>query len=277
MLKTVLRFVDRRSIACVLSGKDRYANTGNVAKRAAQLLRYADELVEVWGTDGAQTFAATRLCAPDSKTAREPHLSYLFAEDRIEMFLDGAPDVKRFARYLAEQPELQQNNVINDNASFLNMLGDTLYMQWQIHHEIVDWCPAHLVHAHNQLRVELECIKNKEYDDMVRERAQALAPLTEARGDYCVHAPNDVKEIIEEGRRQRHCIASYVRRHAYATTTLFFVRRRDEPDKNLIDIEIEKGTLLQIHGTFNRPPTESERTWVTDWMARNEEALARLT
>ncbi|MBQ3023018.1 MAG: PcfJ domain-containing protein, partial [Clostridia bacterium] len=79
--------------------------------------------------------------------------------------------------------------------------------------------------------------------------------------EFVVRLPKDGAEIIAEGSKQRICIGGYVSSHSTGACTLFFVRKKSEPDTPFYAIEIRNGVVIQIHGAYNC------------WLGNNPEAI----
>lgn len=79
--------------------------------------------------------------------------------------------------------------------------------------------------------------------------------------DYIIRLPIDSAEIVNEGTKQRICIGGYTSDHALGRTTLFFLRKKSEPDKPFYAIEMKNDNIIQIHGFGNR------------WLGNNPEAI----
>ena len=66
-----------------------------------------------------------------------------------------------------------------------------------------------------------------------------------------IRLPVDGDEITAEGAYLRHCVGGYVDRMANGKTTIFFVRRVEEPDKPFYTLEWLNGRVQQCRTTHN--------------------------
>lgn len=77
-------------------------------------------------------------------------------------------------------------------------------------------------------------------------------------------------DLVEEGRRLRHCVASYADSCARGACSIWSLERRrgkDEDGERLLTVEVDKNnTVVQARGLANRWPTEQEKTVLTEWM-----------
>ena len=70
---------------------------------------------------------------------------------------------------------------------------------------------------------------------------------------YKIIVPNTPKEISQEGARQHHCVAGYIRSVLDGQCLILFLRRKECEERPFLTIEYNmQGTLRQIRGKFNR-------------------------
>lgn len=65
-----------------------------------------------------------------------------------------------------------------------------------------------------------------------------------------VKVPETAEELIKEGKKLHNCLATYVDRVARGETSIFFIRRIDEPDKPFYAMEYSNGQVRQLY-TYN--------------------------
>lgn len=73
---------------------------------------------------------------------------------------------------------------------------------------------------------------------------------------FRVIMPRNGSEIIAEGKKMCHCVATYTARVAKGDTTILFVRAVDDPDTPLATAEVCDGRTLQIRAKNNRTPSD---------------------
>ena len=77
-------------------------------------------------------------------------------------------------------------------------------------------------------------------------------------------------DLMEEGRRLRHCVASYAdscARGACSIWSLECRRGKDDDGERLLTVEVDKNnTVVQARGLANRWPSDQEKTVLTEWM-----------
>ena len=76
--------------------------------------------------------------------------------------------------------------------------------------------------------------------------------LSFENNDYVVVIPETADEIINEGKNQHNCVGSYVRDVIAQYCNIVFVRKKNEPDKSYITVEIDKkGHIQQYLRAYN--------------------------
>ena len=76
---------------------------------------------------------------------------------------------------------------------------------------------------------------------------------------YCVIAPKSSKDLIIEGDRLNHCVASYIKRVIDGYCLIYFLRKKDNKEDSLITFEVRNNAIVQVKGSHNRKPTRQEQ------------------
>ena len=143
----------------------------------------------------------------------------------------------------------------------------------------INWCfdsMSDLVRAHDAV-VALVTTQREEQQRLYRlhdaERRKAeqekMEKIDKERKQYeyeddnfIIRLPKTVAEIVTEGSKQRICIGGYTTYHALGRTTLFFLRKKSDPDSPFYAIEMDtQKNIRQIHGYCNK------------WLGCNPEAI----
>jgi hypothetical protein len=74
-----------------------------------------------------------------------------------------------------------------------------------------------------------------------------------AYGDLVAIVPACAQDVIEEGRRQRNCVGSYIRSIIDGNSKIFFVRKKSAPDTSYITAEVYHGQIGQFYTARNAP------------------------
>ena len=83
--------------------------------------------------------------------------------------------------------------------------------------------------------------------------------------NYIVVAPKDTKDIMEEGDKLNHCVASYIKKVLDGKSKILFLRKVDEIEKRLVTVEIVNNVVCQAKGLGDRDITNEERQGLIDF------------
>ena len=81
---------------------------------------------------------------------------------------------------------------------------------------------------------------------------------------YMIRVPASGEEILDEGRKLKHCVGGYAERHIKGTVTILFMRRTKKPDEPWLTIEMRGNSLVQIHGYRNEGIHTTEGRFAPD-------------
>lgn len=83
---------------------------------------------------------------------------------------------------------------------------------------------------------------------------------------YCIIVPKSAVEIVDEGKRQRHCVGGYAERHIEGKLAILFMRDINKKESPLYTIEMHNKALIQIRGLQNCSPTPEAWDFVDKWL-----------
>ena len=72
--------------------------------------------------------------------------------------------------------------------------------------------------------------------------------------DYIVVMPRNGVDIVKEGYFQHNCLSTYVEDVLYGRTEVLFIRKKEEPDKSFVTMEINEGKITEVRGSCNNYP-----------------------
>lgn len=84
-------------------------------------------------------------------------------------------------------------------------------------------------------------------------------------GDYMFIYPNSTQEIKDEAVNQNNCVASYIYRVIDGQCHIMFLRKRDNPDKSLVTLEIRNNKIVQAKRRYNVDITEEDKEVIDKW------------
>lgn len=172
-------------------------------------------------------------------------------------------------------------------------------MNYPLHHENV-LLPKKLGEAHDKATAQHRERMERERQAAQRERdqqriaeqrekdrlmaatyAERKAKLEEkysfALDGYVIRVPESGEEILDEGRKLKHCVGGYADRHMNGSVTILFMREVKKPNVPWLTIEMSGNNLVQIHGFDNEgvhsakgrfapDPREVYREFLDTWL-----------
>lgn len=103
-----------------------------------------------------------------------------------------------------------------------------------------------------------------EYDETKYVKRNVLDYECEIDGFKFIY-PKTTEQIKEEGIRQHNCVASYINRVLSENCHIMFMRRKDEPEKNYITLEIRDNEIVQAKRPCNQEPSTEEWAAIKKW------------
>lgn len=116
--------------------------------------------------------------------------------------------------------------------------------------------------------------KNKSLNNMINERLKTLQKY-EYSDDYLqVIFPRNIDDLIQEGRNNHNCVASYIDRYASGKSNIGFIRKVDSPEDSYITIEVNSDftKVNQAFYSSNRDITNpKDLRFINSWIENNKE------
>ena len=75
---------------------------------------------------------------------------------------------------------------------------------------------------------------------------------------YCIVVPEKSDDLVNEGTKLHHCLASYRQKVSERRSMIFFVRDKEKPTESLYTLEVDykQKMLLQFRGLQNCAPVD---------------------
>ena len=102
--------------------------------------------------------------------------------------------------------------------------------------------------------------RNAETERKFVEVANKLQKYEYENDKYIIITPHSVSELLEEANQQRNCLACYADRYADGRAKIFFMRKKKNPEKSYISIEMSSDLteFRQVYYACNRPVDNAE-------------------
>ena len=175
--------------------------------------------------------------------------------------------MKDFIKYMTKQVSLEEpryggaysyaeySHVFNNWRDYLNMCD-----LMGIEHEKF---PMNISTAHDNVLSAFNAKKNAMSDIAIAKianMAEKCIPDTQKYrdGNYVIMLPHCVADIVAEGQAQHNCVGSYVDRVVRRDSLVFFIRKKDEPNKSLVTAEYRNGKITQLYYKNNQRVNDKE-------------------
>lgn len=132
-----------------------------------------------------------------------------------------------------------------------------------------DKYPRHFLTTH-----KIAC---RNYNRLIKEfseeifRSRIDKSLEYSYKDYQFIYPKSTEEIKQEAVQQNNCVASYIDRVINGECHILFLRKKAEPEKSLVTIEVRNNCIVQARRRFNDPVTQEEQEVINKWNKKFEE------
>lgn len=143
--------------------------------------------------------------------------------------------------------------------------------------------PPDIYKAHDEMtelhRVQREAAlaakRRKEEEGLAgdfEKRLVVLQKFAYERGGLLIRPCETPHEMTEEGIRLRHCVGTYLQRHASGASNIFLIRKETEPDTPYYTLELSKelDRVVQWYGyedNRNIQKDQAVKEFIGEWMA----------
>ncbi len=113
-------------------------------------------------------------------------------------------------------------------------------------------------------------VQPKVWNDILFLQAAEHPELEYQDDEYMVIFPRSNVEFCEEAIHQKNCVINYVRDVVIRESIVLFLRKRREPYKSFITLEVWEGYIYQAKGKFNESPDDKIKKWINKYALEHE-------
>lgn len=141
-------------------------------------------------------------------------------------------------------------------------------LQMDMDNPQIRW-PKDMRKAHDDAAKRYKNHKTEILADGFMRRAEEMAGFEWHHGGLMIRVCQSQQEMIDEGKKLNHCVARYAEDHATGKTTIFLIRKDDQPDTPYFTLElnVKKGIVVQNRGKCNCSRTEEVIEFENNWIA----------
>lgn len=120
-----------------------------------------------------------------------------------------------------------------------------------------DKYPRNFLTTHNIARRNYNRMKKEFSEELFRKRINKEYECS--FGEYVFIYPKSTQEIKDEAVSQSNCVASYIDKVIDGNCHILFLRKKNNPQKSLVTIEVRNDQIVQARRKFNEDVTEEEQ------------------
>lgn len=158
--------------------------------------------------------------------------------------------------------QLKTLEALDSTFSIIQELYDYARMMKTISNKFEKY-PRHFLTTHKIACRNYNRLKKEFSEELFKKRITKDYECT--FGDYCFIYPNSTQDIKDEAVAQNNCVASYIDKVIDGNCHIMFLRKKDNPDKSLVTIEIQQNQIVQARRRFNYSISEEEQEAVDKW------------
>lgn len=173
--------------------------------------------------------------------------------------------VKNFIKYIYFECDVSQGL---SSSTAISQYADYIRMTTEMGYERFDRYPKFLRTAHDiasrNYKVKLSELELKEWESSYEKNKQ----FEYTYQGYKIFPPKEPSDLVKEGNVLGHCVGSYVNKVRKGTSTILFLRERDDIDKPLVTIEVRENRIAQARGKMNNPPTQEQNAIIKKFVEK---------
>ena len=144
---------------------------------------------------------------------------------------------------------------LNANGALMTEIGDYANMMDRISNKFEKY-PRYFLSTHKIAVRNYERLK-EQFDEIAFQKR--ITPEYEiTHKDYKFFYPRSTQEIKDEAVQQQNCVASYIDRVINGDSHILFLRKKDNPTKSVVTIQVRDGKIVQHYQAYNTPCNEEQ-------------------
>lgn len=163
---------------------------------------------------------------------------------------------KKFLRYIYFECDVSQGLSAYDAIS---QYKDYIRMTSEMGYERFDRYPKFLRTSHDiasrNYKINLNEVEMAEWNNSYENNKKFEFNYQ----GYKIFPPKDPSDLVKEGNVLGHCVGSYVGKVRKGTSTILFLREKDDVESPLVTIEVSGDRISQSKGRMNNPPTLEQK------------------
>lgn len=188
--------------------------------------------------------------------------------DGIRQLLDSGVTIEQYTTLREEMP-IPLSNVLSyleschnyqyiEAKAAIQIWIDYLRMAKKCNYDLKDKTrrfPSSLKKEHDGAVFVFNKLRDEFLEEGFAVNAKKNKALEYSHGDYFVKIPETPNDVVEEATAQHNCLRSYIERISDGKSIIAFVRKKAEPDRSYVTVEISpEMSIVQVKGYCNSNP-----------------------
>ncbi len=147
---------------------------------------------------------------------------------------------------------------------------DYLRMSREMGLEKIDKYPRFLKTMHDVVSMNYDINLSEEQKEQFKVAYEVNKEYYYEDRLHVIFAPETPEDLIKEGNQMGHCVGSYVSNVCKQTSTILFLRKKEDVDKSYITIEVRDNHIVQAKCKMNFTPDEDQKKIINDFAVAND-------
>lgn len=174
---------------------------------------------------------------------------YTPSEKLLSRFSYNLKSLLKYIDYLITFENVAAYRIVNEIGDYANMMS-------QISDKYEKY-PRYFLSTHRIATRNYERLRHQFDEQNFKKQIKPEYEITYK--DYKFFYPRSTQDIKDEAVQQQNCVASYIDRVINGSCHILFLRKKDEPTKSVVTIEVRNGQIVQAFQRYNTPCTDEQR------------------
>ena len=125
--------------------------------------------------------------------------------------------------------------------------------------------PDNLEQKHNEYAEQIAIKNNPKLCKAINKRYKQLEKNSYSNNTFFVIPAQSFSALENESKQQNHCVRTYAEKYAKGKCDIYFMRKKERPEKSLVTIEVKNGRITQSRLKNNALPNDTQRNFLKKW------------
>ena len=126
--------------------------------------------------------------------------------------------------------------------------------------------PKKFIKAHDESVKKVELISDDVVKEKIKHRYIELERNEYKDNIFLIRPAKSIEDIKDEAQQQNNCVyKNYSDKYAFGETDIYFMREIKNPEKSLVTVEVNNGTIRQKYQKYNQVITKEQNKFLNEW------------